>query len=183
MTVNISGTFSKKQRPNNGLETIEDYLNANRLSRVAFVGYAEWHGHNETTTGEATAVVIAAIEPGMLPDGSDPDGYDAQIFTLLDQLRRRRQIGAVADTLFSVPKSVIHSSADDDEELPGQMELTRMGPDGEHTVPEASGEEIIAARDEAKAAGQLRSPSAATVAAVTGVPAAAFTAPGGGGDE
>jgi hypothetical protein len=179
MTVNISGTFSEKQRPNNGLETVAEHLNQNRLTRVAFVGYAEWHAHSETTTGEKTAVVIAAIEPGMRPDGTDPDGYDARIFELLDQLRRRRGKGAVADTLFSVPASVIHGGPDPDDELPGQMELTRVGPDGEHVVPPPSGEEITAERDEAKAAGQRRSPSAATVAAVTGVPVPAFTSPDG----
>lgn len=161
ITVNISGTFSEKQRPNNGLEAVAEFLNHNRLVRVPIVGYVEWHTHGESRTGEKMAVVIPAIEPGMADDGSDPDGLGAELWRILDQLRRRQQKGAVADTLFSLPSDVIHNDGTDGGgELEGQMPLVpdvRIGSDGPHEVPPASGEELTAELDERrKATGPTR---------------------------
>jgi hypothetical protein len=163
ITVNISGTFSEKQRMNNGMEKVGPYLNSHRLARVPVVAYVEWHSHGETRTGEKMAVVLPAIEPGITAGGGDvpglpvQDGYptDAagQIMWLLDSIRRAGGKGAVADTLFSVPSGDIHGDDDeDDEELEGQQELIRVGPDGPHTVPPASGEELPAELEERRAA-------------------------------
>jgi hypothetical protein len=168
-TVNVSGTFSEKQRPNNGLERVAGYLDTHRLARIPVVAYVEWHSHGETRTGAKTAVVLPAIEPGVNEHGGSvpglpvQDGYPAdaagQIMWLLDTIRRGHGKGAVADTLFSAPAADIHGDPDD-EELPGQMVIpteTRLGPDGEHVVPPASGEEIMAERAEDKAnAGNAR---------------------------
>lgn len=203
IAVNISGTFSEKQRPNNGMERVGPYLNTHRLARIPIVAYVEWHSHGETRTGEKTAVVIPAIEAGISDSGGNipglpvQDGFPAdaggQIMWLLDSIRRAGGKGAVADTLFNVSSSEIHR--DDDEELPGQQELVRVGPDGPHVVPPASGEELTAELDERRAAtGPTRAEQeAAEVPAtdakadlrrrVTGkadVPAAAFSGPDNG---
>jgi hypothetical protein len=203
LTVNISGTFSEKQRPNNGMERVGPYLNTNRLIRVPVVAFVEWYSHGETRTGEKMAVSIPAIEPGITATGGViaglpvHDGFptDAagQIMWLLDSIRRSGGKGAVADTLFGPPPSEIHR--DDDDELEGQQALpleTRLGADGEHVVPPPSGEEIMAERAEAAEA-ETAAPSKLSVAGarasadlrrrVTGsseVPVAAFSAPDGG---
>lgn len=170
-TVNISGTFSEKQRPNNGMERVATFLNNHRLARIPVVGYCEWHSHGETRTGEKMAVVLPAIEPGVSPTGGEvpglpvQDGFptDAggQIMWLLDSIRRSQGKGAVADTLFSVPSEDIHAAADDDEEetryegevpIPGADPVeVRVGSDGEHVVPPPSGEELTAELDERRA--------------------------------
>ena len=165
IAVNISGTFSEKQRPNNGMERVGPYLNRHRLARVPVVAYVEWHSHGETRTGEKMSVVLPAIEPGITADGGDVSGLpvrdgfptDAagQIMWLLDSIRRAGGKGAVADTLFSVPSEDIHGGDDEEDgagELDGQQELIRVGPDGPRVVPPASGEELTAALDERRAA-------------------------------
>lgn len=210
ITVNISGTFSEKQRPNNGLERVAYYLNTHRLARIPVVAYVEWHTHGETRTGEKMAVVIPAVEPGITAAGGEiaglpvHDGFptDAagQIMWLLDSIRRLGGKGAVADTLFSVPSEEIHGRDDDEDgEMEGQMPLpvevpeVRLGADGPHEVPPASGEEILAERAEAAAA--EKELNAGVIADLSGdapvpgekftsigergVPAATFAAPGG----
>lgn len=154
MTVNISGTFSEKQRPNNGLERVADFLHENRIAQVPVVALVEWHAHGETKTGEKLAVSITAIEPGFEEDGSDPDGIGRQIRDLLDQLRKRQGLGSVEDTLFSAARETGGFDFDGPAggEMEGQGELIRLGPDGEHTVPEASGEELLAEAEEARVA-------------------------------
>lgn len=200
ITVNLSGTFSEKQRPNNGLEKVAQYLNRHRLTRVPVAGYVEWHTHGESRTGERMAVVLPAVEPGIASDGSViaglpvDEGYptDAggQIMWLLDMLRRRGGQGAVADTLFSVPASEIHHDEDDEEPeprfegedpIPGADPVVRMGPDGPRMVPPASGEEIMAEREEAKADpddGARKADLRRRVTGTSDVPAAEFAAPG-----
>jgi len=153
IAVNISGTYTEKARPNNGLERIAEYLNHHRLSRVAVVAYVEWHSVGETKTGKKVAVTIPAVEPTITPDGHSVPGLpvegdlprDAagQVFYLLDAIRRAEGKGAVADTLFG---SVDVDPDDEDDELPGQTAIDVPG------VPEASGEEIMAERAEKKAA-------------------------------
>lgn len=179
ITVNISGTFSEKQRPNNGLEKVAPYLNAHRLVRVPIVGYVEWHTHGESRTGEKMAVIIPAIEPGMAADGTDPEGIGAEIWALLDRLRRRSKLGAVADTLFSIPAEQLHHDDDDEQRyegedpIPGSEPIVRTGADGDYIVPEASGEELAAELAERRAAtGPTRAEQE-----TGGVPAAAFSAP------
>jgi hypothetical protein len=153
-TVNISGTWSEKQRPNNGLERVATYVHGNRLARIPIVGYVEFHQYTEKLTGNVLTVAIPAIEPAFGSDGTDPTGAGEQIWQILDQLRKENGKGAVADTLFSVPRDGFDfedpdGPEGDDEELQGQM---RLGADGPHEVPPASGEEILAERAEAKAA-------------------------------
>jgi hypothetical protein len=171
MTVNISGTFSEKQRPQNGLERVADFMDENRIAQVPVVAIVEWHSKGETKTGEKIAVSIVAIEPGFEADGTDPTGAGQQLRALLDDLRKRHGLGSVEDTLFSAPReSFDFDDAPGGEggsaELDGQGELPiRLGADGEHQVPEASAEEILAEREEA--------------AAEAGIPAANFS----GGDS
>jgi hypothetical protein len=195
MTVNISGNFTEKLRPNNGMEKVGPFLNANRLVRVPVVAYCEWHGHAESRTGDKVAVIVPAIEPGITATGGPVpglpvhDGFptDAagQIMWLLDSIRRADGKGAVADTLFGVPSSEIHR--DEDDELEGQQALpleqpeTRLGADGPREVPPPSGEELTAELDERRAATGLTR-AEQTRKAVTGssAPVAAFSAPDGG---
>lgn len=156
-TVNISGTWSEKQRPNNGLERVAGYVHGNRLARIPVVGYIEFHQYTEKLNGNVLTVAIPAIEPALDADGADPTGAGEQIWQILDQLRKDNGKGAVADTLFSVPRDGFDfdGPADGGEggstaEMDGQQEL-RLGPDGPHAVPEASAEELMAERAEAKA--------------------------------
>jgi hypothetical protein len=204
MAVNISGNYTEKTRPNNGMEKVGPYLHDHRLVRIPVVAYVEWFGHAETLTGEKLSVVLPAIEPGITASGGDipglpvQDGFPTtaagQIMWLLDSIRRAGGKGAVADTLFSVPSDVHRASDDDeDEEMEGQLPLpveTRLGADGPHEVPPASGEELMAERAEARAAAGGEPATAATEAiaaaakdaernATSGVPAATFAAPGG----
>lgn len=186
-TVNISATFSKKQRPDNGLERTAEYIDSNRLARVPSVCIVEWHGGHDSLTGRTVAVAVRAIEPGIDVDGGPVpglpvhDGFptDAagQIMWLLDNVRRTHGKGNVQDTLFSPPSGELGGDPDDDE-LPGQMVIptgeVRLGADGEHVVPPASGEEIMAERAEAAAKG----PDPDLLRRVTGsseAPAAAFS--------
>lgn len=166
MAVNISGNYTEKTRPNNGMERVGPYLHNNRLTRIPVVAYCEWFGHAETLTGEKLSVAIPAIEPGITATGGDVpglpvhDGFPTtaagQIMWLLDSIRRAGGKGAVADTLFSVPPTTGRGrDADDDEEMEGQLPLVpevRVGSDGEHVVPPASGEELTAELDERRAA-------------------------------
>ncbi|WIM97819.1 hypothetical protein ACTOB_001373 [Actinoplanes oblitus] len=156
MTVNISGTFSEKHRPDNGLERVADFMDANRITQVPVVAIVEWHANGENQKGKKMAVSIKAIEPGIEGDGSDPEGTGQQIRDLLDQLRKRQGLGSIEDTLFSAPREAYDFDGETGEggsrELDGQLEM-RLGPDGEHQVPEASAEELLAEREEAKAVG------------------------------
>jgi hypothetical protein len=155
-TVNISGTWSEKQRPNNGLERVAGYVHGNRLARIPVVGYIEFHQYTEKLNGNVLTVAIPAIEPALDADGADPTGAGEQIWQILDQLRKDNGKGAVADTLFSVPRDGFDFDGPGGEggstaEMDGQQEL-RLGPDGPHPVPEASAEELMAERAEAAAA-------------------------------
>jgi hypothetical protein len=153
-TVNLSGTWSEKQRPNNGLERVAAYVHGNRLARIPIVGYVEFHQYTEKLTGNVLTVAIPAVEPAYAADGTDPTGAGEQIWQILDQLRKQHGKGAVADTLFSVARDGFDfddpdGPEGDDEELQGQM---RLGPDGEREVPPPSGEEVVAELEERRAA-------------------------------
>jgi hypothetical protein len=151
-TVNLSGTWSEKQRPNNGLERVAGYIHDNRITRVPVVGYIEFHSYTEKLTGQVLTVSIPAIEPGLEADGTDPDGTGKQIWELLDRQRKSHGKGSVEDTLFSMPQDGFDfDGPGEKEELPGQQEI-RLGPDGPHEVPPPSAEEVIAERAEQKAA-------------------------------
>lgn len=191
-TVNISATFSKKQRPDNGLERVSQHIDANRLTRVPAVCFVEWHGAHDTLTGRDIAVSVRAIEPGINPDGGPVpglpvhDGFptDAagQIMWLLDNVRRAHGRPDVQDTLFGAPAAELRGDPED-EELPGQMVIptgeVRLGADGPRVVPPADGAEIMAERAEDKAANAGNARDAELRRRVTGsaeVPAATFAA-------
>lgn len=146
-TVNISGTWSEKQKEANGFDTHADLIHANRILRVPFVGFAEFHQWTEKATGNVLTVRITAIEPTIEADGTDPNGNGKAVLDLLDLMRKQRGKGSVDD----IPAA---------GELGGQIEFdfdgdgsptVRMGADGEHVVPPASAEEEMAERAEAKA--------------------------------
>lgn len=153
-TVNLSGTWSEKQRPNNGLERVAGYVHGNRLARIPVVGYIEFHQYTEKLTGNVLTVSIPAIEPALNGDGTDPTGAGEQIFQILDQLRKAHGKVSVADTLFSVPQEAFDFDGDQgDGEMEGQQEI-RLGPDGPHEVPPPSAEEVLAEREETKTKGK-----------------------------
>ncbi|GIF08701.1 hypothetical protein [Actinoplanes siamensis] len=177
MTVNISGTFSEKQRPNNGLERVAQFMDTHRIAQIPVVAVVEWHSHQETKTGTKMAVSIVAVEPGFEADGSDPTGIGGQLRQLLDELRKRNGLASVEDTLFSAPRESYDFDGDGGPELDGQEALPiRMGPDGEHQVPEASAEELMAERAEVAKSSVVEATAAlAAKDAAAGVPAAEFS--------
>ena len=157
IVVNVMGTFSEKNRPNNGLERIARYLNENRLSHIPIVAEIGFHKNSETLDGHVLTIKLLATEPGVEPDGSDPHGYGKQIRDLLDQIRKQAGKSSFEETLFSMPRDgdgFDFDGAEEDkpaEEMDGQAEL-RLGPDGPREVPPASAEELMAGRAEAQAA-------------------------------
>lgn len=180
-TVQIKGTFAVKQREHNGLDRVADLVNGDRLVRVPIVGYVTFHKHTETVTGDTLTVSLEAVEPCIMPDGSDPDEHGRQALAMLDRIRRQAGKANVADTLFSAGR---------EKELDGQLEaITRdevdttrgtdpvrsseagrvdrpgdVNADGDQ-VPEKSGEEIMAERAEARE--KVTAGSAARTAAAT----------------
>jgi hypothetical protein len=96
-TVNISGTWSERQKEANGFDTHADLIHSNRILRVPFVGFAEFHQWTEKAVGNVLTVRITAIEPTIEADGSDPNGTGKQVLELLDELRKLRGKGAVDD--------------------------------------------------------------------------------------
>jgi hypothetical protein len=156
ITVNVMGTFSEKNRPNNGMERVARYLIENRLSHVPIVAEVGFHKYSETLDGHVLTIKLLATEPGLEPDGSDPKGAGARIRELLDELRKKEGKGAFEETLFSMPRDGFDFDGAGGEggstnEMEGQQEL-RLGSDGPHAVPEASAEELMAERAEAAAA-------------------------------
>lgn len=151
-TVNISGTWSEKQRPNNGLSTHADLIRKDRILRVPVVGYVEYHQWTEKLTGNVLTVSIPVIEPAIDADGSDPRGEGKRVMDLLDALRKERGKGSVED----VPRGgEIAGQLDFDFDGPGDDDEsgeTRMTDDGERAVPPPSGEELAAELDERRAA-------------------------------
>ncbi len=144
MIVNLKGTFSKDQRPNNGLDTLAEYMNAHRLTRVPVVGFVEYHKLvDEVGRPQVLTVEVGAIEPLLSTDGADANGSAEQGWQLLDQARKLRGLGTVEDTLFDHPAGPDYD--DEDGEPGGQM---RLGQDGPHPVPPPSGEELTAELDE-----------------------------------
>lgn len=150
-TVNLSGTWSEKTKPNNGLTKVADLIRGDRTIRVPIVGWVEYHQWTEKLTGEVLTVALPVVESCIDADGTDPHGRGKQVFALVDELRKERGLGSADD----VP---LHSG-----ELNGQIEFefdddgrpggeVRLGPDGEREVPAPSGEEVVAELDERRAA-------------------------------
>jgi hypothetical protein len=141
--VSIKGTFSKTERSDNGLERISKDLVVNEFARHVVVGIVELHKVTKQP-GEAPipTVRFLAIEP---VEGDD----DVTVRAVLDRARRERGLGDIGDTLFDVPAEGFDFDGPAGGEVEGQMRLTGDGP---REVPEPSGEEIIAEREEQKAA-------------------------------
>lgn len=164
MTVNISGTFSEKHRPDNGLERVAEFMDENRISQVPVVAIVEWHANGESKNGKKMSVAIKAIEPGVEADGSDPHNTGRMLRDILDELRKRQGLGSIEDTLFSSARGGFDFDGDGDgdgdgseggsagEEMDGQEPLIRTGPDGEFEVPPPSQEELDAEAAESEAA-------------------------------
>ncbi|GIE35929.1 hypothetical protein Ait01nite_089740 [Actinoplanes italicus] len=155
--VNLSGTWSKKTRPNNGLTKVADLINDNRTRRVPIVGWVEFHQYTEVATGNTLTVALPVVEAVVDADGEDSHGWAKQVLDMIDALRKERGLGTADDVpaqsgaQLEGQQSFDFDGPDDGE--PRQLGEVRLGPDGEHTVPEASGEEILAERAEAAEAG------------------------------
>lgn len=150
-TVNLSGTWSEKTKPNNGLVEVAGLIHDNRTIRVPIVGWCEFHAYTEKLTGEVLTVAIPVIESAFDKDGNDPHGWGEAVMDMIDERRKERGLGSASE----VP---MHSG-----ELHGQIEFefdgdghpggeVRLGPDGEREVPAPSGEEVVAELDERRAA-------------------------------
>jgi len=93
--VNISGTFSKDDRPNNGLETIAAELIKDELSPRVVVAIIVPHSYSKSVGGPLVPTVrFAAIE--VVPDG--PDAITVR--DMLDRIRGRRDQAPVMRSLF-----------------------------------------------------------------------------------
>lgn len=143
--VTIRGTFKKDSRPNNGLESIAGQLQQNKIKQHFVVGVVKYAGASVSEDGITTpAAKFLAIEP--------LDGDDAKaVEEILDRARKVRGLGIVGDIPAGgqlAGQAEFEFDAEDDDE-PSE---TRLGPDGPREVPPPSGEELLAAREEAKAA-------------------------------
>jgi hypothetical protein len=136
--VTIRPTFKKDSRPSNGLESIAEDLLKNQFDTHYVVGIVRLAGGSLPAPGEGIvpAVEFLGIEP--LSDTA-ADGAKA----LLDAARKARGLGRIED---EIPAQDVPLFGFDDE---GKVTIPA---DGERVVPEASGEEIMAERAEAKAA-------------------------------
>lgn len=115
MIVNLKGSFSKDQRSNNGLDTLAEYTNGHRLTRVPIVGFVEFHKVvDEKGRPTVLTVELGAVEPLLSPDGVDANGAAEQGWQMLDQQRKLRGLNDVADTLFD------HHPDDEDDDEDGQ---------------------------------------------------------------
>jgi hypothetical protein len=161
-TVNISGTWSEKARPNNGLSPLAGLIHGDRILRVPVVAYVEFHQWTEKATGEVLTVSIPVIEPAIEADGSDPSGTGKQVMDLLDALRKQRGKGSIEDVpsgggdLPGQEAFDFDGLGDDPEEGDGSADTNASG----DPVPPPSGEEIQAERAEAKAAKGRKPPTA-----------------------
>jgi hypothetical protein len=140
--VTIRGTFSKDERPSNGLEEIADDLLKDQFGTHYVVGIVQFAGSNRPGPGEheVPAVKFLGIEP-LTDDAAD----SAKV--ILDAARKARGLGRIEDAI-PVPDAALF---DFDEDGHPSVPETRLGPDGPHEVPPPSGEEIAAERAEAKA--------------------------------
>ena len=93
--VNISGTFKKDERPNNGLEAIAAQLLKDDLAQHVVVGVVQFHASKKAGPGEpyTPTVHFNAIEP-LTGDAAD----EARL--LLNAARTVRGMDAMPATLF-----------------------------------------------------------------------------------
>jgi hypothetical protein len=138
--VTLRPTFKKDSRTSNGLEDIADELLADKTKVHYVVGAVKWAGGSISEEGDLLpAAKFLAIEP--LAEGSSPEGLAKKI---LDEARKARGLGRMED---EHPATSALFDFDGDGKP-----VVRVGADGEHPVPEPSGEEIVAELDERRAA-------------------------------
>lgn len=153
-TVNLSGTWSEKAKPNNGLTAVAGLIHDNRTIRVPVVGWVEFHAYTEKLTGEVLTVAIPVIESALDSDGKDPHGRAEVVMGIIDARRKERGLGAAAEVPFHSGELAGQIEFDfdgPDDGEPRRVGEVRMGSDGEHVVPPPSAEEELAEREEAKA--------------------------------
>lgn len=160
ITVNLSGTWSNKQRQNNGLDLVAGYIRrqwkaGHQVPRIPVVGYVEYHNWHEPISGQVLVVSVPVIEPALEGDGSDPDGTGRDVMEILDDLRKKRGKGSVEDVPSRAGEIAGQMGFDFDGPDAGERaeRETRLGPDGPHEVPPPSAEEELAERAEAKDSG------------------------------
>jgi hypothetical protein len=137
--VTIRPTFSKDTRPSNGLEGIAEDLLADNHAVHYVVGVVTFAGGSVDEDGAITpAVKFLGLEPL-----SGPGADDAK--RILDVARKTRGLGRMEDGIPANEPVLFDFDGDG-------KPTVKANPDGEREVPEASGEEIMAERAEAKAA-------------------------------
>ncbi|MEV6633906.1 hypothetical protein AB0M54_24455 [Actinoplanes sp. NPDC051470] len=152
ITVNLSGTWSAKQRSNNGLDLVAGYIRqqwkaGHQVPRIPCLTYVEYHEWKEPISGQVLVVAVPVIEPCVEADGRDPFGHGARAMEALDQLRKQRGKGSVEDVPSRAAGEVEGQGAfdfGDPDEEPADTNAS-----GE-PVPPASAEEELAERREAQ---------------------------------
>lgn len=108
--VTISGTFSKDERPSNGLEEIAEEIVGNQLGRYVVIGIVQFAGASMAGPGEPLVprVKFLALEP-LFEDAAD------QGRQMLDQARKLRNLGPLAETLFDAAADPADRPVDPDD--------------------------------------------------------------------
>lgn len=173
-TVNISGTFSEKQKANNGLTEVAALIRGDKTVRVPIVGWVEYHQWTEKLTGDVLTVAVPVIESCLAKDGSDPHGWGEAVMDMIDERRKERGLGSANEVPLHSGELTgqIEFDFDDDGKVSGEV---RMTDDGPREVPEPSGEEILAGRAEAAKAAVAKAAAAVAEKDAAGVPSAAFS--------
>lgn len=145
-TVTLRGTFSKDERPSNGLEAIADDLLKDQFGTHYVVGIVQFAGSNRPGPGEHEVPAVKFL--GIEPLTGEAAGTASM---LLDQARKARGLGRMEDSLPDVDPALFDFDGDGHPSI-SEEAVTRLGADGPHEVPPASAEEELAERAEAKAA-------------------------------
>lgn len=142
--VTIRGTFSKDERPSNGLEEISADLLRDQFATHYVVGIVQFAGSSRPGPGEAEvpAVRFLGIEP--LTDAAAADAA-----RLLDEARKARGLGRMEESIPQPDAALFDFDGDGHPKLSEAAE-TRLGADGVHEVPEPSAAELMAERAEAQ---------------------------------
>jgi hypothetical protein len=137
--VTLRPTFSKDTRPSNGLEEIAPKLLADNHAVHYVVGVVKFAGGSVDEEG---AIVPAVKFLGLEPLDGD---LASQAKSILDGARKTRGLGRMEDSIPAQDSPLFDFDGDG-------KPVVRVGADGEHAVPEPSGEEIVAELDERRAA-------------------------------
>lgn len=115
--VNISGTFKKDTRPDNGLEAIAEQLVKDELAHHVVIGIVELHKVvKEPGEAPRPTVRFVAIEP-LEGDAAD------QGRQMLNQARTGRGRQVVPEDLFNMPRDDSEASATAGEQGDPQLPL------------------------------------------------------------